>query len=1075
MLNIYKASAGAGKTFTLVLEYFKLILTQRDGYKNSLAVTFTNKATEEMKLRIVEELYVLAQGDGNSKYESTLLNSKELHDANITTKEALYSKAKVLLKAILHDYSKLSVSTIDQFFQRLMRSFLRELKKSPSYSVELETDAVLEAAVGRVIERIPNEPSLAKWVRSFIDISLDKASKVRVEEALVSIGKELFNEQTMELEDVLFRYETDDIDSLYNQLNDEIEKYKCDYSAICDKALNLLDSYGMDYTYIKYGKLGPGTVFLNGSQNGKYVSNYADFSKRFVDFTESESWVDSKNCGGNHLLASEISEKLSNVANELIDLVAHGGGERYATNRALISNLYNLGILKTISEEMANVCRENDVMMLHDTTKLLNTLIANNDTSFIYEKMGNYYNNIMIDEFQDTSRMQWSNFKPLVANSISQEGGNSLIVGDIKQSIYKFRNGDWRMLAYGVQSEFAHMPVLETTLKKNWRSYRNVVEFNNCFFPVAADIVRADYDQKCGTTLSDSRWVDSVTTAYREGVQEIDKSEEGLVEIRFINKGKDVEKEDAQNNLLQGVVNILEELHKVSEWSDCSILVNTSKEGAVLASTLLSNGIPFISSKTLLISESPSIQFLIALLRYFRMNSDMPNRATILSCFYKLRGEVCPEDIFFNCGNATSLKELLDVDFDIDEVAVSSMSLYDKVDFLIERFALNKIDNEINYLITFQDLVYNYVARSTDSLSEFIEAWDRTLRDTSITLSDNIDAVRIMTIHKSKGLEFKHVILPFFDWELDSTSGNIWVNTSSISDKIEYIPVNCTASLLNTMFSNEYKDELCREMVDRLNVMYVAMTRPIKSLHICSCLSLDSKLSCEHSNMLLYKVISGTEGNFSFLWDKKNEDFDNGDIYYRRGSLSKKIEDSDTKSSELKEFSISSLVAYSSADKFVIKSTYDDFAQEETPRTKAIDEGKLLHFIMQNIDCETDVEKGVYEAVSRGLLSVIESDRYILMIKEYLLQVSDRGWFSANTKSVRERDIIRADKEVIRPDRVLFSDNEIVVIDFKFGAENNDYMEKVNEYCAAISAMGYSQSVKGYLWYPKIGKIVALD
>ena len=522
MLSIYKASAGSGKTFTLVLEYFILIFSENDGYKNTLAVTFTNKATEEMKLRIIEELYVLALGNGKSRYEDHLLGNEKLIKAKINTKQALYAKAKELLKEILHDYSNLSVTTIDHFFQKLIRSFIRELKQSPSYAIELDTDNVLAIAIQRVIDRIPNEPSLQKWAKGFIDNSIDKSDKVQVATALTSIGKTLFSENTMEIEKSLFTYHADDIDALYKKAQAFIQNYKDEYYKMCNRFFETLFVEGFKIEDLSNKRGGGASPFLKGYEDRGVCTKLDELNSYFLKTLDRpDGWFTKADY--KKLNDISICEKLTLHSKAMYSYIKTKG-KLYNSYKVILTNLYNLALIKCISDEIDALCKESDTMILSNTTKLLGELINNTDTPFIYEKVGNYYSHIMIDEFQDTSKMQWNNFKPLIENSIAY-GKKSLIVGDIKQSIYKFRNGDWRLLAQNVYDDFKHQKVLDKTLDTNWRSYSNIVNFNNEAFPIAVSVARNIYEAALGSDVDiKDKFFDKITEEYNKGRQIVKRS-----------------------------------------------------------------------------------------------------------------------------------------------------------------------------------------------------------------------------------------------------------------------------------------------------------------------------------------------------------------------------------------------------------------------------------------------------------------------------------------------------------------------------------------------------------------------
>lgn len=1073
MLTIYKASAGSGKTFTLVLEYFILIFSESDGYKNTLAVTFTNKATEEMKLRIIEELYILALGNGQSKYETDLLNHEKLIKAKINTKQALYSKAKELLKAILHDYSKLSVTTIDRFFQKLIRSFIRELKQSPSYAIELDTDNILAIAVQRVIDRIPNEPSLQKWVNGFINNSIDKFDKIQVNNALTSIGKTLFSENTMEIEKSLFTYNANDIDTLYKEAVDFFKSYEEEYSAMCNRFFETLFKEGFEVENLSHKRGGGASPFLKGYEGKGVCSRVDELNSYFMKtLNRPDGWFTKEEY--KKLDDISICEKLTLHSKAMYSYI-ETKGRLYNSYKVILTNLYNLGLIKCISDEIDAICKESDTMLLSNTTKLLGELINNTDTPFIYEKMGNYYSHIMIDEFQDTSKMQWNNFKPLIENSIAH-GKKSLIVGDIKQSIYKFRNGDWRLLAQNVYDDFKHQKVQDKTLDSNWRSCSNIVNFNNEAFPIAVSIARNIYEAALGSDVdTKDRFFDKIIEEYNKGRQIVKKESKGRLGFYFTLQHKNGITAYINDEILERVSSVLSYLNsKGAKWGDCAILVSSNKEASLITNKMIEMGIPFVSNDSLVIENNVAVQFIIAALKYMQYPTDIPNKATLLSLYYKINDSTCPEEEFLNCNKAKNLVELLGVN--IDEIKMRAMSLYDIVEYLIATYNLGVKEENVNYLVSLQDIIFNFTNRNSDSISEFIEKWNQSLREKTVTLSENKTSVKIMTIHSSKGLQFKHVIIPFFNWEFSKSKGTIWVDSSKLSDKIKYIPISFTAEMKYTIFEKEYQTELSRNYIDRLNLLYVALTRPVESLHICSTYNSNKKNKHNRSNDLLKEVLEELTRNHEIKWD--SVDVSNTvEWYYELGDieLCNDMQDKDDTNSG-NELKIENYTAFTSAERFVIKSTHDEFIQENTPRLKAIDEGKLQHYIMQHITDENSVQQGIEQAIINGLISAVEYEKYYNLFETYMNQVRSKGWFAKGVKAINERELILKNKQILRPDRVVIGEDEIMVIDFKFGVERKEYIKQIQTYCNTINDMGrYNKAIKGYIWYPILGKIVSLE
>ncbi len=1158
MLNLYRASAGSGKTFTLALEFLKLIFKNPDNYKRTLAVTFTNKATEEMKRRIIEELHKLAT-DGESGYREELLNELNISDAE------LKAKAKDRLSSILHDYGNFSVSTIDQFFQRVIRSFLRELKQSPSYLVELNEDIVINSAVSNLIRRAHSDMELRNWLTQYIESNIDNKSSWKIEDSLKDAGRELLREKVSEVEERIFAYDRKDLENFIKEINERKKQYEKKVTEIAEKIFDILEENGVKQGDLRQGSKGAILPFLKFTgkrfQDGEIVSGGKkefpksnDFFSTYKNFTKvndgSEKWLKdktSKNLSGS---IDEICSKLMDVTKELFDYIDECGKD-YATNLVVTKNIYQLGVLGAISEEIHNYCRELDVVLLSETTKLLKKLINNNDSTFIYEKIGAIYENIMIDEFQDTSRMQWDNFYPMILNSVSA-GNYSLLVGDIKQSIYKFRNSDWSILAEDVERRFANQGVQNHSLKSNWRSAKNIVEFNNLFFPYAERIVKEKFETQIEPAkLEEGLWKDSISAEYSDATQKVEKEGvAGCVEIIFTPPGKGgkgasedngeysddedgsndilekLSKDEGNGAVLQSVKRVLDSLRdKNISYGKCAILVNTKNEGKSVANFLLSENIPFISNESLLVTKSLAVRFIIAILRYLVSPSNPATKGLIASLYETILQNSGASDeeckLFESCKPSNTIAEITHTDF--DERELLNRPLFESVEYIIDKFNLGKNEKDVPYITAFQNIVLNFTNRYCDGLYGFIEEWDKNLSKSTLALPESSNGVTIITIHKSKGLEFDHLIIPFFNWDFDKEMGMLWVNGERLRYSIKDLPIKYGNALLKTHFATEYSEEHFRCMVDRLNLLYVALTRASLSLHICAeDISDNDKESIRegesiskrlHSNYVMKHFLNGT----SVEWDECS------DTYYRIGELEGARREASA-SEEVGEESalqsgagvasgrklkagesatlppLDSYNSYLNSERFMIKSSCKEFCEDEESqldkeskggasgvatsgtagddvkrreqeerrsRQEAIKEGNLLHFIMQNIISREDVRSAVTAAVIKGLAVAECEEEYVATISSYLEQPAVEGWFAKDLKVVRERDIITKEGEIQRPDRVVINDGEVVVIDYKFGGKHPQYTQQVEHYCKLLREMGYRQRIRGVIWYPK--------
>ena len=713
MLDIYKASAGSGKTFALTLEYFRTIFASPAEYKNILAVTFTNKATEEMKSRIINELHRLADGK-TSDYGEALKQEFGFTD------EQLKNRAVLLRTMLLHDYGRLAVTTIDRFFQRIIKAFTRELGIFPGYNVELDSDFVLLKAVDKVMQQVKDNPGLKNWISELMSSNVEEGKSWSIKSKIAELGEELFKENYMLFDKhILDKFSDKEFLKNYRSfLTATVQAYESRQAAIGQEAIGLIRSEGLEQTDFKGGKAGCVSYFYK-LVAGNFDEPTATVRKGAQD---SAAWVTKTSLRKATIgsICPRLMQLLQDILNRFDQDYSY-----YLSARMLSDNLYQLGILNDLYQEVRAYCDEKGLMLLSDTTHILNMLIADNDTSFLFEKCGNYYKHLMIDEFQDTSGMQWKNFRPLVVNSLS-EGCRTMIVGDVKQSIYRWRNGDWSLLANEVERQFSSLGVNTVILKNNWRSAPEIVNFNNTFFEKAVGMLTDLYIADAGGEVKEK----TIAEAY-QGLQQIPrKKKKGYVDIVF---GPDKKAEGGENIILADLIAIIRDIRqRGGQLKDIVILVRGGKEGALVADFLMEYNktadrpIGFISNDSLYVWSSPYIQFIIAILKYMVDPCDMVNKTQILY-FYRvfIQDENNPDlhDIFSGIGEK-ELFEVLGTDFELDKNKIMSYSLYETIETILDKFSLRKKREEIPYLIAFQDIIYEYETNNSNSITLFLDWWE---------------------------------------------------------------------------------------------------------------------------------------------------------------------------------------------------------------------------------------------------------------------------------------------------------------------------------------------------------------
>lgn len=1060
MLDIYKASAGSGKTFALTLEYFRIIFETPFEYKNILAVTFTNKATEEMKSRIINELHHLAEGE-NSSYGDILKKDLEL------TNEQLKNKASLLRTLLLHDYGRLSVTTIDRFFQRIIKAFTHELGIFSGYNVELDSEFVLVKAVDKIMQQVKNKPELKSWIAELMSNSVEEGKSWSVKTKIAELGEELFRENYMLFDKHILEKFGDKqfLKGYRNFLSAIIQDYERKQTEIGEKAVSLIRESGLEAADFKGGKAGCAWYFYK-LVNGTFDEPTATVRK---GLTGPESWT--TKTSGNKSAIEAICPALISLMEEVLSIFDNDY-IYYTSAVQLQGNLYQLGILNDLYQEVRSYCDEKGLMLLSDTTHILNLLIADNDTSFLFEKCGNFYKHLMIDEFQDTSAMQWKNFKPLVSNSLG-EGCRAMIVGDVKQSIYRWRNGDWRLLAYDIEKQFKHLGVNNVVLNDNWRSAREIVLFNNLFFEKATDVLTTLYAKDAE---ADDPGTATIKKAYSDLKQNARKDKRGYVDIHF---GPDKQEEEGENMILSRIVADIQDIRKRGgRQKDIVILVRSGKEGAMVANYLMeynkNTEIPvnFISNDSLYIQSSIYVQFIIAILKYMTEPYDIVNTATILYFYHTfVKGSgMATHEILKGIGEE-EMFTVLHTDFAADSEPMLAYSLYETIESIINRFSLKNSKEEIPYLIAFQDTVYEYETNNSNSITLFLEWWEKEKIKRVLSTSEEVDAVRILTIHKSKGLEFEYVILPFCVWELDSVRPvrRIWChNNVQGFNELDYAPLNYSSKLANTIFRKDYFDEHLKAFIDNLNLLYVALTRAKKELYIRAFspkINKDGSVSVTDAGTFIYEILkhiqdalpegSYMEDDSTFVWGGKEE----------LGIPNK---------GETTSISLESYPIWHPEGRINVKYRFRDYTDLENTGLSAIDEGKLLHEIFKSIQQAGDVEYAVQHAYLSGLIHLEEKEEYCAKIARYLSNPATSEWFSPKAKIITEKDILFPDGNKARPDRVVIIGDTLRVIDYKFGQmEEAKYLKQVRFYCNTLIKMGYPK-VEGYIWYVKSDKIVTV-
>ncbi|MDR1161494.1 MAG: UvrD-helicase domain-containing protein, partial [Tannerellaceae bacterium] len=829
MLTIYRASAGAGKTYKLTGEYLKLLFGKEMAYRRILAVTFTNKATDEMKGRIIEELYCLASGQ-KSGYVALLQEAYGYDEAFIR------AKARKILITILHDYAAFNVSTIDRFFQQTMRAFTREIGLQGGYGIEMDQELVLTEAIDNLLAGLdkPESKELLGWLLRFAGDKIESGGEWSLRRDIMGLSREVFKESykayagevTKDIADkqALEKYK-DELYAIIRSTENEIKR-------IGEKGMGLLRQYALQPADFKGGSNSPLKHFEKYAA-GEMKEPTATFLN-LADNVEA-CYTKTTPAGKVQLIACVFHDGLNACVKEVA--LFFSNLTAYHTAKEIARFYYVLGILNDVSAQIAAYREEKNILLIADTTELLNKVIDGSDTPFIYEKTGTHIDHYMIDEFQDTSKMQWNNFRPLIQESLAHNN-RSLIVGDVKQSIYRFRNSDWKLLDEQVTKDFAPEQIAEETLLENWRSFRHIVTFNNGLFDIAPGILQLIYNEALETSsLSEEKqeaFRQKIMSVYAGSSQLIPpafQTKEGYVKIEFLPGGEDTGwKDDALLRLPATLEQLQDNGYALK---DIAILTRTNLEAAMVADTLLTykeehpSGrykYDIISDEALFVSSSQAVRFLVVLLRHLK-NPDEPAGKRIAVFSYAIM-----------CGNTDDTATVTEFpSFIAKELhALSRQSPYELTEGLFRLFAAYFPANEQVFIQAFFDMILEYAQKESADLNRFLDWWDETGCRRAIATPEGQNAVRILTVHKSKGLGFRVVIIPFGDWEIDHKPTKqvvMWCKPHEAPfNQLHLTPVRYGPKLAKTIFANDYFEERLHACIDNLNTLYVAFTRAKEEL-----------------------------------------------------------------------------------------------------------------------------------------------------------------------------------------------------------------------------------------------------
>jgi ATP-dependent helicase/nuclease subunit A len=1068
--SIYRSSAGSGKTRTLAKEYLKLALNfKADYFKYILAVTFTNKASQEMKDRILAYLDDFAKGRPNEL-------AAELKEKLGLDDQTFQQNSQAAQAAVLHQYAQFSISTIDAFFQKVIRSFTRESGLIGDYRLEAEHDAVLEEVIDNLIDELGSNKELTDWVVEFAKENLENERAWDVRYSLIEFAREIFREEFKAIEDDVNRATSKK--GFFQGLKSQLWAAKAFFLNLVSKpaqeALTIIQSQGWSGDDFSYGKNSGLLTFFGLYATEKNLSRIKPPSERMRNyFSQPANWPGKKSihAADIHRIANE---KLVPILQEILTAYDTHFTSALSAEMAL-KNLYVFGLITDIARKLKEYKDENNLMLLADAPKFLNGVIQDSDTPFIYEKVGSFYRNYLIDEFQDTSGMQWKNFQPLILNSLDQ-GYPGLVVGDVKQAIYRWRGGDLNLLQQRIASHIGEERVQVKELDRNFRSAFQVVNFNNALFASAAAIVAAE----TGASLS--------VEAYTDVAQKISKKEDGFVHVRFIQEPladeKKIPSEDAEEEsgsskwsglALEQLPLTLEELQLGgAALKDIAILVRKNDEGQRIAAYLLhykNSGkarkdchYDVVSNESLRIDGASTVNLLLGAMRYLLNPEDAIARAQLGYEFSRLHEPTRDLPEVFSVTNQSFFENNLPEAFADQKPALKKLPLIELTETLIDIFDLGKQKGELVYLQAFQDLVLNFYNRERNDLGAFLEWWEDNRHKKSVQISGEVNAVQILTIHKSKGLQFKYVIIPFCSWNLDHDTWqapNLWVKSDK-SPFVEagYLPVKYAKTLEQTYFAPYYTEEHTRSYLDNLNLLYVAFTRAEHGL-IVTAPHPEVRGSKGSVASLLYKAIQVAEGLKS-QWHESEAILKSGEWV-----MPPSTHQSTSGSLQLEEY-----LASSWREKLVIRQTGTTYFEEiDSDQREKINYGIHMHTVLSRMKYADNVKNTLDEILFEGLITDVDVQPLNDQLSRLLSIPQVSSWFSSEWTVRTEVPILLPNGEEARIDRLIYRDKKAIVIDFKTGIPKKRDSQQVLEYITILRQMNFAD-VEGYLLYLRDTEVV---
>lgn len=1109
-LTVYRASAGSGKTFTLAVEYISLLVKDPENYQHILAVTFTNKATQEMKMRILSQLYGIANSlQSSQQYFNKVKEKTNMPDAVIR------NNARAALTLLIHRYNNFRILTIDAFFQQVLRNLAHELGQTANLRVDLNNEEITEKAVDQMIESLEKGQPVLQWISTYINNSIEDDNGWNIIGKIKTFGTNIFkdfykaheanlkeqlsNADDFKVYETTLRKRRNDIRKTFNS------KAKSILNEIKNANLDIPSNYRSGlYKYLTDSAIAPltnkplkaGVLKANESPQNWTSSKCAKADKQQIQ-----------------TLAAEV------LSAQLSELIAYNDDNwnEFQSIQLTLSHLSELRLLHAIADAVDNLTKDTNRFMLSNTQALLKELIADSDTPFIFERIGARLKHVMIDEFQDTSTIQWQNFQVLLANCMAQELSQNLIVGDIKQSVYRWRQGDWGILN-NIEKSFAHQKIRLETLDYNYRSEKRIIDFNNAFWEQCVANTAKEVAQ------DDAEKAEIVQKAYEDVAQKTHKTtENGFVKISLY-PSKSM-KEAVLEELIETIKELFNNGYGGKNQSKIAILVRSKSNIQDIVNALLQsfgNEINIVSDEAFRLDASLSVNIIVSAMHLLTHPDDVLTRGKLVKLYNQevLKKPLTDTDLLVSINESNNidtknidkkerrklateqqmakLNSQLPPEYVTNRELLLGLPIVDLVDKLFMLFGLDQLEGQSSYICTLYDTLNDFLKDHTADIDDFINEWENSLSSKTIQ-SDEIEGIRIMTIHKSKGLEFDNVIIPFCNWEMEK-KGTLWCETKNKPapyNKLPLLPIDFSRDkLIGTVFEDDYKEEHFQNIVDNLNLLYVAFTRASKNLFV---------FGLRQGKTTLDNIAKGTPpGNRSYAIElalrQVSEQLQGSslsfpddigsEIHFEYGTLVPETHEKEHAVADnpfliKPDKHIVSIATYPQAATFKQSNKSIEFVKGEdvdpSDRTRYIKIGNVLHQLFSTIYTTADIPARLNELEQQGIIynDEITSAQLRTRIEDAITNPQVQEWFSKRWQLYNECTILEYNKdtnemEEHRPDRVMTDGKEFVVVDFKFGKEREEYKKQVQQYMEILIRMGHKK-VSGYLWYVVKNNVVEVN